>query len=236
MTTSTAAVTTSPTEPAAPWKKWLFLVPVVLVLSGLAFNIFRPITVLPRITPAPGFSFTMQDGSRLTNEDLRGKFVLYNFTYTGCQAPECEQTTDVMQALQARLPELDMSEVDFRMVTVSFDPARDTPADLLRFAESYDADLQRWHFATGEPLQLKYALGGGFGVYYTETDEGNFEFDPMFVLVDGWGIMRAEYRTATPDVDRLVRHLDLLFEEARNSEGAARYAYEAAHLFLCYPR
>jgi hypothetical protein len=29
--------------------------------------------------------------------------------------------------------------------------------------------------------------------------------------------------------------MDLLLVEARNSTGLTRYAYEAAHLFLCYP-
>ncbi|MCS7040866.1 MAG: hypothetical protein NZP34_14765, partial [Caldilineales bacterium] len=60
--------------------------------------------------------------------------------------------------------------------------------------------------------------------------------DPVYILVDGWGIIRREYRyrTLTPDVDRIVRHIGVLAEEVRNSRGAARLAYEAAHLFLCY--
>jgi len=28
----------------------------------------------------------------------------------------------------------------------------------------------------------------------------------------------------------------LITAEARNSKGAAKFAYEAAHLFLCYPK
>jgi len=33
----------------------------------------------------------------------------------------------------------------------------------------------------------------------------------------------------------VLRDIALLTDEAKNSQGAARYAYEAAHLFLCYP-
>ena len=63
-----------------------------------------------------------------------------------------------------------------------------------------------------------------------------FTFDPKFVLVDGWGIIRGEYRyqTITPDTDRILRHIKVLADEVHNSEGAATLAYEAAHYFLCY--
>ena len=61
-------------------------------------------------------------------------------------------------------------------------------------------------------------------------------FDPRIVLVDGWGTLRAEYRVTQPDMEIIARDLRLLTEEAQNSEGTARLAYEAAHLFLCYPR
>ena len=57
------------------------------------------------------------------------------------------------------------------------------------------------------------------------------------MLVDGWGVVRGEYRyqTLASDVDKLLHHIDILGEELRNSHGAASVAYEAAHFFLCYP-
>jgi len=56
------------------------------------------------------------------------------------------------------------------------------------------------------------------------------------VLVDGLGIMRAEYRTGAPAPELIARDVNLLVKEAANSDGIARLGYEAAHLFLCYPR
>ena len=79
-------------------------------------------------------------------------------------------------------------------------------------------------------------IGGGFSTYFNQDEKGNFTVDPVFVLVDGWGIQRAVYRTPTPDVETLQRDLRLVVQEARNSTGVNRYAYEAAHLFLCYPK
>ena len=92
-----------------------------------------------------------------------------------------------------------------------------------------------WHFATGEPTRLKNVIGGGFGADYNREEDGNFKFAPMFVLVDGWGIIRAKYRTGAPDLAIIERDINMIVEEANNSEGASRVAYEAAHLFLCYP-
>ena len=49
-------------------------------------------------------------------------------------------------------------------------------------------------------------------------------------------MMRAEYRTDAPDIDIILRDMGLLAAEVDNSEGIYRFAYEAAHLFSCYPR
>ena len=111
-----------------------------------------------------------------------------------------------------------------------------TPAQLAAFAARYGADTSRWHFVTGAPDQLKNVIGAGFRAYYTQRPDGTFTVDPVFALVDGWGILRATYRTATPDPAILQRDVRLVVQEANNSEGVNRYAYEAAHLFLCYPK
>ena len=55
--------------------------------------------------------------------------------------------------------------------------------------------------------QLKNVIGGGFGAYYDQAEDGSFVFDPQFVLVDGWGIRRAAYRTANPDPALIERDL-----------------------------
>ncbi len=209
---------------------------ILLVGAAMAFKIFQPVQVVPRIRLAPGFSLIDQDGQRLTNEDLRGKFVIYTFSYTRCPAP-CYQLDQTMLEIQQRLNEVELGDIPVAFVTISFDPAYDTPAVLRAYADGIGADTGRWRFATAsDPALLKHIVGGGFEVYYQPKDDGSFAFDPRFVLVDGWGIIRGQYRyrTVTPDTDRILRHLGVLAAEVRNSKGAATLAYEAAHLFLCY--
>lgn len=227
------------------WTTWLlrlfYFMSAVFVVAVLAFNIFKPIKVLPRVSLAPGFAFTNQDGVHKTSEDFRGKLTIYNFTYTGC-AKDCPQTTLSMQALQKALARLGQPDLKFALVTISVDPEHDTPAALNAYAAPFLKDQPNnvsWDFLTGEMLITKYVVGGGFNVYYqTTVDEAgqpSIKLDSRYVLVDGWGIIRAEYRGADLDMQLLVRDIEYLASEIRNSQGAARYAYEAAHLFRCYP-
>ena len=213
------------------WWYVIFAIPVIVVL---AFATFKPIRVLPRRTLAPGMSLTDQTGARLTNEDLRGKLVLYNFSYSNCQAP-CPDSMTAMRAVQDSLNKVDPDSPPVRLVTISFDPERDTTAQLQAWAQRVGADAAKWHIATGDPTLLKFIIGDGFETYYKRNGDGTFTYSPHFYLVDGWGIIRAVYPTAAPDADLILRDVNLWAQEARNSEGAARYAYEAAHLFLCYP-
>lgn len=211
------------------------------VIAILAFAIFQPILVLPRMGLGPGFALSDATGQRLTNEDLRGSITLYNFTYTNCTAP-CPQTAQQMAEIHRALDAMETRDIPIQLVTISFDPERDTPERLQAFAGQFAGNSSTvqerfpWHFVTGEALPLKYIIGGGFGSYYTTNEDGSITFDPTFVLVDGAGIIRAKYRTATPDLAIVQRDIELVATEAVESTGATKLAYEAAHLFLCYPK
>ena len=214
---------------------WLFYGAIILIAVGIiAFATFRPIQVLPRITLAPGFALTDQDGRSLTNEDLRGQIVLYNFTYTRCQAG-CAQTSPIMRGVQNQLSEVVTEGVTITLVTISIDSEYDKPGTLHTYAKEQGADTARWRFLTGDANRVKYVIGSGFNVYYVPNASGTFDFDPVIVLVDGWGITRAIYRNQLPTSDRIIRDLGLIVQEIKNSSGVGKYAYEAAHLFLCYP-
>ena len=207
----------------------------LFLLAILAFATLRPFQVLPRMALSPGFALMDQFGRQVTSEDLRGHLVVYTFTYSRCVAP-CPQTSQVLQALQTQLPTLQRTGLPIDLVTITFDAAHDTPTQLRGYAATLQADPDHWRFLTSDAAQLKQVIGAGFDVYYAAKDDGSFEFEPTIVLVDGAGIVRARYRGAEPPVSTLVRDLTLVVQEAQNSSGPMRLAYEAAHLFLCYPQ
>ena len=222
---------------AIRWRwQWLLLVfPALMVLGVVAFATLKPVKVLPRVRPAPSFILTDQTGRRLTNEDLRGQTVLYTFGYTGCGAA-CEPLNAIMRSVQDDVARYAADGLPITLVTMLFDPARDTPEAMQAYAKSVGADPARWHLATGDPMRLKQTIGGGFEVYYTPKSDGGFTFEPAAVLVDPLGIIRGEYRTQAQTLDTkiVMRQLDVLAQEMRNNTAAGRLAYEAAHLFLCY--
>ena len=209
---------------------------VAIILAAVAFAVFEPIQVLPRIRLAPGFLLTDQTGHSLTSEDVRGDIVLYNFGYTSC-GDTCDEMNQTMRQIQSRIDEADVGDTAVRLVTISFDPESDDPAALAEYGSQVGADGEQWAFATAEPDHLANVVKAGFQAWYERKDDGSFIFDPAFVLVDGWGVIRGEYRyqTNASDTDKILHHLDILGEEIRNAHGAAGLAYEAAHFFLCYP-
>ncbi len=215
----------------SPYWLGLLLIPII---GAFAFAIFQPIQVLPRITLAPGYSFTDQNGDRLTSEDMRGKLTFYTFMHTACEEP-CINPVEGLKTIEKVAERVDTGALPVELVAISFDPEHDTPERLAQFAEDYGATSDRWHFVTGDERQLKTVIGNGFSVYYESMEDGSYKFDPRIVLVDGWGIRRAAYWTGMPDPGIIERDLGLIMAEYENSEGATRLAYEAAHLFLCYP-
>lgn len=220
-------------------RRWIAVGTVAaLIIAGvMAFTIFEPIQVLPRIRLAPGFALVDQAGATVTSEDLRGSVVLYTFTYDNCEEP-CAAPERTIAEIVDRIGEVDLGETEMRFVTLSFDPARDNPAVLAARAARFGADGDTWTYATAvDQGQLSNIIGTGFKTWYEDRGDGTFSFDPTLVLVDGWGIIRGEYRyqTLADDADRILRHIGILGEELRNSHGPNSLAYEAAHFFLCYP-
>jgi protein SCO1 len=215
----------------------LLLLPIV---ATIAFAVFQPIQVLPRISLAPAYSLQDQQGEQVTSEDMRGNLVIYTFAHSRCVAP-CVPTSATLAALQPALANLDLKGIPLHLVTLYVDEAASAPGQLNTLADELWVETEptaaaQWRLLTGDADQLKHVIGAGFHTYYSEDTHGNFVVDPVFVLVDGWGIVRATYRTAAPDIDLLKRDLGLIVQEIENSTGVSRYAYEAAHLFMCYPR
>jgi protein SCO1/2 len=188
----------------------LYFIPGILVAGVLAFNIFRPIQVLPRVGLGPGFGLTDLNGERVTNETVRGNVVLYGFTYTHCEA-DCPRLMEKMYEVWERLDEVDLGEMDVELVTISIDPERDTREVMAQYAAALEvpaefaAEQPTWHFLTGEdPAVVKIMVSTGFDLFYEkepvegDPDDYRFDFVPMAVLIDGWGIIRAEYRQYEP--------------------------------------
>ena len=206
---------------------WLFVLPGVVVVAIVSFVLFQPITVLPRIALAPGFGLQNEAGTLVSNEDLRGTITLYSFSTVHCGS-ECGQTAADIAAVQQTLANQITTPIN--LVTLALNG--ESPADLTGLGG--DSCLVSWEWLTGDIQRMRYVVGGGFNLYYDQQGD-SVDFEPRYVLVDSLGMIRAYYFMAQPDPILLLRDVNFLVDEIKNSTGSKKLAYEAAHLFLCYP-
>ena len=207
----------------------------LIVVAVMAFAIFEPVQVLPRIRLAPGFALVDQSGSMYTSDDGKGSVTLYAFAPAGCGA-ECDRIHETMADVgEIVSSSVDLGPADFRMVTVALNTA--DPETLAGEAAATGADGEVWRWAGARDAVLRDVVGSGFRVYYDATDPTDVSFDPTFVIVDGNGLIRGEYpySSISSDADRLSRHIGILGEEILFAKGNNKLIYEAAHIFLCYP-
>jgi len=217
------------------WLKILTGVFVVFVAAAMAFAIFEPIQVLPRVRLAPGYSMVDQNGDRFTSETVRGEIVVYAFTSLTC-GESCDQIDLTMAQVGSQVrDEVDFGDIGFRLVTVVLD-AGESPDDLAAATVEIPDDVS-WSWISNDADTMSTVVGSGFRRYLDASDPNDVRFDPGFIIVDGSGVVRGDYRyqTLADEADKLVRHLDILAGELRHADGPAGAAYEAAHLFLCYP-
>ncbi len=166
---------------------------------------------LPRIGPAPEFTLTNQDGQRASLSALRGKVVAITFIYTTC-VDTCPLLTAKMASLQSRLGGNFGPRVQFLSITV--DPARDTPAVLKRYAEGHGAQGAGWAFLTGTPSEIQ-VVAKHYGVYYRKTSRGDVDHTFLTSLVDQEGILRVQYLGVRFDPNELLRDLQTLVREGQ---------------------
>jgi protein SCO1/2 len=111
----------------------------------------------------PDGAFLDQEGRRRTFDSFKGTPVVMTFIYTRCPLPTfCPLMDRHFASLQKSMKD-DAALKDVHLVTVSFDPATDTPAVLKAHAKTLNADLRHWTFLTGDRDQLDQ-FAARFGV------------------------------------------------------------------------
>jgi protein SCO1/2 len=108
-----------------------------------------------------------QDGRklRLASDVVGDKLVVVSFVFTNC-TDTCPMVSHTFSQVQQQLGSLVGERV--RLVSLSVDPARDTPQRLKSYAASYDPKPD-WLWLTGEPANVTAALKS-FGVHVTQAD------------------------------------------------------------------
>ena len=112
----------------------------------------------------PDVRLTDESGGARHLSDWRGKVLAVTFTYTRCPLPDfCPRLDQHFKNVQTSV----LADAGLRdritLLSVSFDPAFDTPAVLTAHARQVGADPRVWRFVTGEQKDID-AFASRFGV------------------------------------------------------------------------
>jgi protein SCO1 len=118
-----------------------------------------------------------------------------DFIFTRC-SDICPAMTSAMAGLQEQAPP------GLRFVSLTVDPAYDTPEVLARYAKLHHAKAG-WVFATGAASEVYRLAGAGFHMAAMAGDatvegEGAFVHNAKFALVDSEGVVRGYYDSDDP--------------------------------------
>jgi protein SCO1/2 len=136
------------------------------------------IILLPQSRQLPPVTMTNQDGQPVVVNELKGKWSLLFFGYTFC--PDiCPATLAQLRQLQGQLPAETLAKL--RIVLVTVDPNRDTPEQLKKYLEYFDAGFIG---LTGEEAIIqKLANGVSIPFIPADTSKENYTVDHSGNLV-----------------------------------------------------
>ena len=129
--------------------------------------------------------------ARLTNQSgvshgldvYRGHPVLVTMFYGSCQAT-CPMIIDTLRATERALSPAERA--DLRVLMISFDPERDTPAALNAIARERRVDAARWTLAHADESTVR-SIAALLNVQYRQLPGGEFNHSTVITLLSPTG-------------------------------------------------
>lgn len=110
--------------------------------------------------------------------DYLGDVLVVGYVYTNC--PDiCPMITYNMRDLQRLFPD----EENFTLISISFDPERDSPEILQSYAEGFNLDQKNWKFLTGNKNSIESVLDK-LGISTVKTPTRFLEDDTPIYFID----------------------------------------------------
>ncbi len=162
----------------------LFSVAVIALLAACSQP--KP---LPKYWAVPPFTLTDRDGKTFDSASLKGTVWVADFFFASCPG--------ACPMLSARMSELHQKfagDDRVRFVSISTDPAHDTPAVLQEYAAGFKADA-RWIFLTGDKERIWKLSRDGFKLAVAESpgEREIITHSTRLVLIDKDGQARGFY-------------------------------------------
>ena len=158
------------------------------------------------------FSFTNQDGNKITEKDVAGKVYVAEYFFTTCTGI-CPRMNKNMLAVYERFK----NDNRFMILSHTSDPAIDTAERLKVYADSLGVSTERWQFLTGTKDSLYFTARHIYKVddpHNNLSDETVDFLHTQFVALvdqngDVWEIYDAlkpsEMKEMIDDIEKLLK-------------------------------
>jgi protein SCO1/2 len=194
----------------------------LIVIAGFIFTAFSGCDKLSIKKSLGGTEFSLidQDQTEVTfPESYSGRVMLVGYVYTHC--PDiCPLITYNMRDIQRALP----GHQDFLLVSISFDPDRDTPEILYDYAENYRLEQSNWRLLTGSRSEVESLLEileistVKTPTRFTEDNTPIYFIDhtDRVTLIDGNGNIRKHYKGSDLNPEAVAEDIQTLLNEVKS--------------------
>ncbi len=131
----------------------------------------------------PDFSLTNQDGKQISLSDFKGKTWALTFIYSECPLPNfCIAISKNFSDLANQIVKDEKLKDSARLLSISFDPKRDTPERLKSYGLGYlgkdspASDFAVWQLAAGKEEEIR-KIADFFGLRYEVDEKDKTQFN-----------------------------------------------------------
>lgn len=160
--------------------------------------------------PAPEFTLQNAAGASVRLSDYRGKVVVLWFIYSRCR-DVCPLHSDALASIQEKINKTPMKDL-VRFVTITTDPANDTPSVLTAYGPTHGLDPSNWVMLTSGPKKAAATrdIAKKYGLKFTLDKDGYQMHGLVTHLIDKSGNLRARYHGLKFDPTNMIVHLNAL--------------------------
>ena len=160
-----------------------------IALAALLLAACQHKSDLPELFPVPNATLVDENNRPVQLNSMKGTVTVYDFIFTNCSGI-CPIMSRNMAELTKRIPD----DAPVRFVSITVDPARDTPARLREYAKRFRND-ERWMFLTGDREAIIRLSVDGFKLAAGDPQPGGEALlhSSKFAVADRNGVIREYY-------------------------------------------
>jgi protein SCO1/2 len=199
-------------------KPVVYIVFFVVLIAGFYYFLFRGTdnwkVKMPVLSYVQPFSFTNQDGEKVTDKNLLNKITVVEYFFTTCKGI-CPKLNTNMKEIYS----IYKDQPDFQILSHTCNPGTDSVPVLKRYADSLKVDTKKWIFVTGRKDSLYQMARGSYLLddpkNNVEKIEDQFIHTQFFALIDRNGKVRGKIYDGLKqlEVEQLKQDISRLLKE-----------------------